>query len=131
MVMKRILVIEDDVPLSWLIERMLRDKYAVTLTDNGLEASSWLMDGTTFDLIISDIYMPALNGFELLEYLKESRLFNDIPVIIISSIDDYRKQCMDLGAFAYLEKPFEPQQLFAHIEEALDVQRKFKPCVPQ
>jgi len=121
--MKRILVIEDDVPLSWLIERMLRDKYAITITDNGLEASGWLIEGITFDLIISDIHMPSLNGIELLEHLKESSLFNDIPVIIISSTGDYRQQCMGLGAFAYLEKPFEPQQLFAHIEEALGVQR--------
>ena len=118
--MKRILVIEDDVPLCWLIERMLRGTYAVTITDNGLEACSWLFDGNTFDLIISDINMPSLNGIELLEHLRESNLFNDIPVIMISSINDYREQCMKLGAFAYLEKPFEPQQLFIHIKEALE-----------
>lgn len=120
--MKRILVIEDDVPLRWLLERMLRDKYAVTMTESGLEACAWLLDGNTCDLIISDIHMPSVNGIDLLEYLRESNIFNTIPVIMVSSIEDYREQCMNLGAFAYLVKPFEPQQLFAHVKQALELQ---------
>lgn len=117
---RRVLVIEDDVPLRFLLERMLRAHYAVKITDNGLEACSWLSDGESFDLIISDVHMAAVNGIELLEYLRENILFSHIPVIIISSISDYRQQCMELGACAYLEKPFEPERLFEHIQEALE-----------
>lgn len=120
--MKRILVIEDDIPLRWLLERMLRDNYAVIMTDSGLEACAWLLDGNTCDLIISDIHMPSVNGIDLLEFLRESNMFNTIPVIMVSSISDYRQQCMDLGAFAYMEKPFEPQQLFEHVKKALEPQ---------
>lgn len=118
--MKKILVIEDDLPLRWLLDRMLRDKYAVTMSDSALEACAWLLEGKSFDLIISDIHMPSVNGIELLEHLRESSMFNSIPVIMVSSSSEYQKQCMDLGAFAFLEKPFEPQRLFAHVEQALE-----------
>ena len=62
--MKKVLVIEDDAPLCWLLERILRGKYEVILMSNGLEAWSWLSDGNSCDLIISDVKMPSLDGVE-------------------------------------------------------------------
>lgn len=116
--MKKVLVIEDDEPLCWLLEKILRGKYEVILMHDGMEAWSWLTDGNTVDLIISDIKMPSLNGLELLENLSNSGLFRNIPVIMLSGFDDMRKQCLDLGAFAYLVKPFEPRQFLDEVERA-------------
>lgn len=91
---------------------------------NGMEAWSWLSDGNIPNLIISDIKMPSLDGIELLENISNSGLFKNIPVIILSGFEDpaKRKQCLDLGAFTYLVKPFEPQSLVAEVERAIAYQ---------
>jgi two-component system, chemotaxis family, chemotaxis protein CheY len=117
--MKKVLVIEDDEPLCWLLEKILRGKYEVIVMNDGMEAWSWLSDGNNCDLIISDIKMPSLDGIELLENLSNSGLYQNIPVIILSGYDDMRKQCLELGAFTYLVKPFEPRQLLDEVDRAL------------
>jgi len=119
--MKKVLVIEDDAPLCWLLEKILSKKYEVIVMNNGLEAWCWLTEGNHPHLIISDIKMPSLDGLELLENLSNSGLFRDIPVVMLSAHEDSakRKQCLDLGAFAYLVKPFEPQLLLETAERAL------------
>jgi len=117
--MNKVLVIEDDAPLCWLLERILRGKYEVIVMNNGLEAWSWLSDGNSCDLIISDVKMPSLDGVELLENLSHSGLFRNIPVIMLSGLEDSRKQCLELGAFAYLVKPFEPQKFLIEVNRAL------------
>ena len=119
--MKKVLVIEDDIPLCWLLEKILQSKYEVIIMSDGMEAWSWLSDGNLPDLIISDIRMPSLDGIELLENLSNSGLFKNIPVIMLSGFEDgnKRKQCLDLGAFTYLVKPFEPQSLVAEVDRAL------------
>ena len=117
--MKNLLVIEDDAPLSWLLDKILCKKYNVTTVHNGMDAWSWLSDGNVPDLIISDIKMPYVDGLELLENLCSSGLFKNIPVIVLSGISDreVRQKCMDHGVVAYLVKPFEPQRLLDEIEQ--------------
>ena len=117
--MNKVLVIEDDAPLCWLLERILRGKYEVIIMNNGLEAWSWLLDGNNCDLIISDVKMPSLDGIELLENLSNSGLFRNIPVIMLSGFEDSQKQCLELGAFAYLVKPFEPQKFLSEVNRAI------------
>lgn len=119
MKMNRVLVIEDDAPLCWLLERILRGKYEVIIMNNGLEAWSWLSDGNHCNLIISDVKMPSLDGIELLENLSNSGLFRNIPVIMLSGFEDSEKQCMELGAFAYLVKPFEPRKFLGEVDRAI------------
>ncbi|MBL7856269.1 MAG: response regulator [Cyclobacteriaceae bacterium] len=119
--MKKVLVIEDDTPLCWLLEKILGKQYQVNIMNNGLEAWCWLTEGNYPDLIISDIKMPSLDGLELLENLSSSGLFRDIPVIMLSAFEDStkRKKCLELGAYAYLVKPFEPQLLLETVEKSL------------
>lgn len=122
--MRKILVIEDDSPLCWLLEKILTD-YEVVIMNNGFEAWCWLSEGNYPDLIISDIKMPSLDGIELLENLSNSGLFKDIPVIMLSGFEDSakRKECLDLGAFTYLVKPFEPRLLLEIVEQALSTKK--------
>lgn len=122
--MNKVLIIEDDAPLCWLLERILRGKYEVIIMNNGLEAWSWLSDGNNCDLIISDVKMPSLDGTELLENLRSSGLFRNIPVIMLSGLEDMEKQCMELGAFAYLVKPFEPRKFLSEVNRALEHQHE-------
>ena len=117
--MNKVLVIEDDAPLCWLLERILRGKYEVIIMNNGLEAWSWLSDGNSCDLIISDVKMPSLDGIELLENLSNRGLFRNIPVIMLSGFEDSKEHCLELGAFAYLVKPFEPQKFLSEVDRAI------------
>ena len=117
--MKTLLVIEDDAPLNWLLHKILCKKYKVITVYNGMDAWSWLSEGNVPHLIISDIKMPHVDGIELLENLNTSGLFKNIPVIILSAINDphVRQRCIDSGVVAYLVKPFEPQRLLDEIEQ--------------
>ena len=120
--MKRILVIEDNQPLSWLLQKILCKKYKVIIMNNGMEACSWLTEGNEPDLVICDINMPLMNGVELLENFKISGLHKNIPVIILSGVDDpvIQKKCERLGALAYLVKPFDHRKLLREVNRPLE-----------
>jgi two-component system, chemotaxis family, chemotaxis protein CheY len=63
--------------------------------------------------------MPSLDGIELLENLSNSGLFKNIPVIMLSGLEDSKKECLELGAFTYLVKPFEPRMFLSEVERAI------------
>lgn len=120
--MRKVLLIEDDALLCWLLEKILKNKYDVTVKNDGEEAWSWLTSENIPDLIVSDLKMPSLSGLELLENLSNNETLKGIPIIIHSGYEDAgkRKQCLDLGAFAYLVKPFEPEYLVSEVERAIE-----------
>jgi two-component system, chemotaxis family, chemotaxis protein CheY len=123
--MKTVLVIEDDEPLCILLSKIFSKHYKVICMHNGFDAWSWLTDGNHADIIVSDINMPALDGDELLENLSNSALFRTIPVIILSGLKDARRKehCMQLGARAFLHKPFEPNILLETVKRVLNPQK--------
>lgn len=129
--MKKVLVIEDDVPLSWLIERILSKKFDVVTKNNGIDAWCWLEDGNVPNLIISDLKMPNLDGVELLENLANSGYLEKSRVMILSGNEDPEKRslCMALGAVAYVVKPFEPESFIEQVERALISDNTPKPKV--
>jgi len=120
--MRKVLLIEDDALLCWLLEKILKNKYDVTVMNDGQQAWSWLTSDNIPDLIVSDLKMPSLGGLELLENLSTSDTLKNIPIIIHSGYEDAgkRKKCLDLGAFAYLVKPFEPEYLVSEVERAIE-----------
>jgi two-component system chemotaxis response regulator CheY len=117
--MKVVLVVEDDLSMCWLLKNILNDKYKVVTKNNGLEALSWLSVQHPPDLILTDIRMPVIDGLELLEHLSHSALYKNIPVIVLSGLEDpsTRKRCLDLGAYAYLAKPFKPRDLLDEVDQ--------------
>ncbi len=124
--MRKVLLIEDDALLCWLLEKILKNKYDVTVKNDGLDAWDWLSNNNIPDLIVSDLKMPSLGGIELLENLNTDAHLKNIPVIIHSGFEDSgkRKQCIELGAFAYLVKPFEPEFLVSEVERAIDSRKE-------
>lgn len=115
--MIKILIVEDELPISKLIEMNLSDAgYTCTCAYDGLTAAD-LIENNTYDLILLDIMLPGLNGYELFEYIKPM----NIPVIFITAkaaLND-RVRGLHLGAEDYIVKPFEVLELLARVEVVL------------
>lgn len=121
--MNKILLIEDDQPMSWLVEGLLEKKYKITLKDTPIEALKWLESGNRPHLIISDLKMPDMKGTMFLQYLKESGFYENLPVLIITSYNalQMKQKCLNLGAAEYLEKPFNPETLVETVNRMLKI----------
>jgi two-component system chemotaxis response regulator CheY len=119
--MKKVLVVDDDPSMRWLLRTLLGNEYNVVTMSNGKEALSWLSTQNIPSLIISDIKMPVMDGFELLENLAISGLYKNIPVIMLTGFADQGtfKRCVDLGACLCLVKPFEPNELLDKVAHPL------------
>ena len=120
--MKKILVVDDKPAISKLMVQFLSKSFAVETKEDGLEAFLWLQEGNMPDLILTDLQMPNMDGMELIEKVKESGYFNEIPMIVLSSKDSSsdRVQCLKLGAEDYVMKPFNPEELMIRIERILN-----------
>src|SRR5262249_5821060 len=120
-----LLVVDDNEDNRYTLTRRLnREGYANLLTaTNGREALE-VVQSKPIDLILLDIMMPEMNGYEVLEHLKQSSEHRHIPVIMISAIDEMDSviRCIELGAEDYLSKPFNPTLLRARVGASL--QRK-------
>lgn len=115
-----LLVVDDDASNRDLLARMLKKlKYRVSLAANGTEALE-LAKKESFDLILLDLMMPGLSGYEVLNRLKGSN--PDLSIIVISALNDMDSivRCIRAGAEDYFLKPFEPALLRARISAALD-----------
>src|SRR5437868_15026930 len=108
----------DDNKLNHEMLRQLLERlgYNVTCAENESEALK-LLRTEAFDLLLLDIVMPVMDGFEVLEQLKAEPLLRDIPVIVLSASDqlDHAVKCIQKGAQDYLTKPFSPVLLQARI----------------
>ena len=122
-----VLVVEDDMSIQLIIKYSLDKLFNVTAFSNGLEALSFLRDGSLPDIIISDLNTPEMGGLELIEQLKTSGFFNAIPVLVLSGDEstETRIKCLDSGADDYVVKPFNPRELEARIKAILRRTGKF------
>jgi len=120
---KHILVIDDEPAWRKITSHILRNHgYDVLTAGSGAEALKAL---TTFkpDLILSDVRMPDMNGFDLVDSLKSNPATSSTPVIFFSAIDDYdaRKMARTLGAVDYLIKPFNEEEVSSVLSKHLPV----------
>ena len=116
---KTILVVEDDSDMRALINRhLLNAGYAVRAVANGLEAAAACLSITP-DLIVSDVHMPRMNGFDMIEILKSEPMLRDVPVIFLSADSEGVERGNSLGAVAYLTKPIRMDHLVDSVAEHL------------
>jgi adenylate cyclase len=116
-----ILVVDDIESNRDLLARRLRkDAHAVTCASGGLEALERLSLGD-FDLVLLDLMMPEINGYEVLLKIREDKRLRNIPVIMISALEEADSviRCIEAGAIDYLQKPFNPILLKARINSGL------------
>ena len=118
---KKILAVDDEPDfLSFLCMRLEVSGYSVITAKDGDEALNKARE-TNPDLIILDLMLPKISGFEVCRMLKFDDAFKHIPIIILSALDqkDDKSKVVDMGADAYFIKPFDFKQLLAKIQEFL------------
>lgn len=122
----RLLVVDDNEDNRYtLTQRLKRQGYTDLVTAaNGREALEVLENGV-FDLVLLDVMMPELTGYEVLERLNAHPRLRDLPVIMISAVDELESvvRCIKLGAEDYLSKPFNPVLLNARVGATLEKKR--------
>jgi phosphoserine phosphatase RsbU/P len=117
----RILVVDDnEMNRNMLSRRLLRRGYDVEIAEDGRRAIEMIGDGD-FDLVLLDVMMPEMNGYEVLERLQSDDRWRHVPVIMISALDEMESvvRCIKLGAADYLPKPFNVTLLGARVEACL------------
>ena len=133
----RILVVDDDVELAQYIAADLNRHYKVTIAANGREALRELLaysaEGRTvgessYDLVVSDVMMPEMDGFTLLRMVKTNINISHIPVIMLTSKADVanRLEGLERGADAFMAKPFEMQELHLLIDNLIHNRQRLK-----
>jgi adenylate cyclase len=120
-----VLVVDDiEMNRDMLCSLLEADGHKASVAENGrlaLEA----IKSNPYDLILLDVMMPEMNGYQVLEHLKSDHALRDIPVIVLSALDEIGSvvRCIELGAEDYLPKPFDPVLLKARIGACLEKKR--------
>ncbi len=120
-----LLVVDDNPNNRDILKRHIeRQGFRVKLASNGRLALE-LLEQQPFDLVLLDLMMPELDGFEVLQRMKASPTLNSTPVIMISALDETSSvvRCVQMGAEDYLAKPFDPVLLNARIHASLEKKR--------
>ena len=121
-----LLVVDDDEGNREILSRRLgRQGYTVLTAENGTKALEIARETEELDLVLLDVIMPDLSGYQVLKELKADDELRDIPVIMLSAMDDIDSvvECILLGADDYLSKPFSPVLLKARIGTSLEKRR--------
>ena len=126
-----ILVVEDNVELLMLIKHLLSRKYRVETARNGGEAVE-VIEKSEIDLIISDVMMPVMDGYELVKYVKNSVDYSHLPVILLTAKaqESDKMDALTVGADEYMTKPFKMKELQLRIDNLIAnrqrISREFK-----
>ncbi len=109
---ERILVVDDEVEIREYLQRELNQFYKVVTASNGADALQLLLQ-QRFDLVISDVMMPEMDGFALLKSIKGNNNISHIPVVLLTSQVEFhnRMKGWDVGADGFMDKPFQVEEL--------------------
>lgn len=116
-----VLAVDDNRMNRMKMARALQGDYQVTQAQGGEEALA-LLRSQSFHLVLLDIEMPDVDGFEVLRQMKGEPSLRDIPVIVVSGLEDKNsfERCLQMGATDYIAKPFDLAQLKACVDSQLD-----------
>ena len=122
-----VLVVEDNPDMLAFVVRQLSKEYAVLSAANGAEALK-MLDGNYVNLVVSDVVMPVMDGFELCKTIKSDLNYSHIPVILLTAKTNIQSKIegMELGADAYIEKPFSVEYLQACASNLIQNREKLR-----
>ncbi|MBI4051126.1 MAG: response regulator [Elusimicrobia bacterium] len=117
----RVLVVEDEQVLSGMIRYFLQGKGLEVQTALCGEEALKLVESFGADVLVLDLMLPDMHGFEVLEKIRNNPARKDIPVIVISTLKSKttKEKARALGVRAYLVKPFQPEDLIVEVERVL------------
>jgi len=119
---QRLLIVEDDVHMAYLLGYLAeKERFAVESIADGRKAIERIERGDAADLVLLDVMLPYIDGFELLEKLRTHPDWQKVPVIILTSRtrEHDAVRALSLGADDYLTKPFSPAELVARIRRRI------------
>ena len=117
----RILICDDDsMTLRALEYRFNKDGFEIVKANNGREAQKLLMENDDIDALITDVYMPSVNGLELVTYVRNT-LERNIPIIVLSmaNVENVFQHALELEANAYMTKPVNLEDISNKVKELL------------
>jgi len=121
----RVLIVDDESFYTEVLDNLLRDDYIIDIVDNGTEALRRAAAEPRPDLILLDIMMEDIDGYEVCKRLKANALTTDIPVIFLtvrSDVDD-EVHGFNLGAVDYITKPMSPPIVRARVRTHIEIQQ--------
>jgi len=126
---KRILLVDDNEAQLSMTEIQLKKAYEVTTAKSGKEALDHLFHGLVPDLIVLDILMPDMDGWETFGRLRAVSVLNEVPIIFLSSVNDKSEidRAFDMGAADFIVKPFNSKEFLEKISKA--VKKEKENCV--
>jgi DNA-binding response OmpR family regulator len=122
-----ILLVDDNQEMLEVLEDELNEKYQLFTAPNGQQALDILLK-ETIDLVVSDVMMPVMDGFELCKAIKSNFEYSHVPVILLTAKNTLKSKItgLELGADAYIEKPFDAEHLQVQIANLLANRFKLK-----
>ncbi|MDR0394587.1 MAG: substrate-binding domain-containing protein [Tannerella sp.] len=122
-----ILIVEDDDEVRSYLEKELKEQFSVLTASNGSEAVS-LLEEKEISLVLSDVMMPDMNGFELCRYIKSNLSFSHIPVVLLTALTDERQRLYGVsrGADSYIQKPFHISYVKVKIVRLLEERKRLR-----
>ena len=123
----RLLIVEDNVELLMLMRQLLRPMYRVYVAKNGLEAIE-IIRQKDLDLIISDVMMPEMDGYELTAAVKNDPDYNHLPIILLTAKtqEEDEEEALRIGADEFLTKPFRMGDLKLHIDNIIENRKRIQ-----
>lgn len=120
---KRILIVDDTTENIYILMEILKDQYDVSVAINGEKALKIAAMDPPVDLILLDIMMPEMDGYEVFAKLKANRKTANIPVIFVTALNAVENEAkgLDLGAVDYITKPFNPALVRARVKNHLEL----------
>jgi two-component system chemotaxis response regulator CheY len=123
---KTALVVEDSPTMRQLIVFALRRIRGLEITeaDDGVDALKKLSGGAKFDIILTDINMPIMDGLKLVKRLRGDEAYKDTPIVIITTEGgaEDRRRALELGANAYITKPIQAHLVIGKVKELLKIE---------
>lgn len=120
---KHILIVDDEPPNQLILEDLLESKFTLHMASNGRQALDYLQPGRPVDLILMDVMMPEMDGFEACQQIKSTPSLQDIPVLFLTSLDSAVDEAhgLSLGAEDFIRKPFSPAVVLARVHNHIEL----------
>lgn len=124
---ERVLIVEDNEHASYLLRRLLeRAGFAVTASPDGRDAIAKLASMEPVDLVILDLMLPYVSGYQVLMEARKHPSWRKVPIVVVTArtLEMDAVRALETGANDFVRKPFRPDELIARIRRAIDLSRQ-------